>query len=297
MPRRSNAFQRLVKRIETALNPDSESVTESHELVDKITGQKREVDIVVVAKSGAHSLLVSIECRGGTKRARPVSVEWVEQMWGKHTSLPTNKLILVARAGFTATALQKAAWLGVECYALADAEALDWTPKVRCLDSVNLVHFVAPYVTGATLFLSQDADPQFDVADIDLQSPRLLQPDGSEIAISDLVQRWVDDPALTRVLEAKAFNDATTQFDFTRKLETGIAVVGRSGRRYVVLAINVMGKCRKMQKRVDLAHARYGESAVAHGTSEFSGHEVAIVLAESPSNEPVVSVSVARGPT
>jgi hypothetical protein len=35
-------------------------------------------------------------------------------MHSKHSSLPTNKLVLVAESGFTSTALKKATFLGIE---------------------------------------------------------------------------------------------------------------------------------------------------------------------------------------
>jgi hypothetical protein len=46
MPQRTNAFQKLVAIIHKNLMNDGWEVNESEFLIDKITGEKREVDIV-----------------------------------------------------------------------------------------------------------------------------------------------------------------------------------------------------------------------------------------------------------
>lgn len=107
MPKRTNPFQHLIALIEATTQAGSTSVTESVELEDKITGELREIDIVISSSGSSHPFTVGVECKGGGNRPRPVSVEWVEEMWGKHTSLPTDKLVLVAKAGFTKSARKK----------------------------------------------------------------------------------------------------------------------------------------------------------------------------------------------
>ena len=90
----------------TSLTGDDAKVEESRELVDLNTGQAREVDIVVERNVAGHKTIVSIECN---ERGRKQGVTWVEEMRGKHEWLPTNVLVLVAKKGFTKSALEKAA--------------------------------------------------------------------------------------------------------------------------------------------------------------------------------------------
>ena len=52
-----------------------------------------------------------MECRDWE---RPQTVEWVESMHGKHQSLPTNRLVLVSRSGFTKEAIEKAKSWNIE---------------------------------------------------------------------------------------------------------------------------------------------------------------------------------------
>ena len=97
MPKRSNEFQHLVTLIERLLADPDARVTESKELIDRVTGELREVDIVIEWSDGVRDIVIGVEC---TATSRPASVEWVERMWGKHSSLPTDKLVLVSRSGF-----------------------------------------------------------------------------------------------------------------------------------------------------------------------------------------------------
>ena len=74
-------------------------VSESASLVDRVTGQSREVDVLIACEVAGHRLLVGVECRGRTRRD---DVGWVEEMRAKHDDLPIDRLILVSASGFTA---------------------------------------------------------------------------------------------------------------------------------------------------------------------------------------------------
>ena len=83
MPKCSNLFQRLIVFIHDALAADCAVVEESRELLDRVTGTTREVDIVIEAAVGDYPVFVCIEC---CDRSRPATVEWVEQQHGNKTS-------------------------------------------------------------------------------------------------------------------------------------------------------------------------------------------------------------------
>jgi hypothetical protein len=78
------------------------TVTESKFLRDAVLGIEREVDIVVEGKFDGEPVVVSIEV---IEHGRPAPLPWVEQMIAKHRNLPTNRLILVSKSGFTQNAL------------------------------------------------------------------------------------------------------------------------------------------------------------------------------------------------
>jgi Restriction endonuclease len=104
MPRRTNLFQEVVGIVHEHMAEDA-TVEHSAMLTNRATGEAREVDVVIRTRAAAHELIISVEASSSSRRA---TVEWVEQMIGKHANLPTNKLVLVAKAGFTAQAREAA---------------------------------------------------------------------------------------------------------------------------------------------------------------------------------------------
>jgi hypothetical protein len=110
MPKRTNTFQTVVFMIKKHIASDA-VVTESAELIDLVSGEKREVDICIEADVAGHTVRVCLECRD---QQRPQTVSWVEEMQAKHSRLPTDRLVLVSNSGFTASARAKAQSFGIE---------------------------------------------------------------------------------------------------------------------------------------------------------------------------------------
>jgi hypothetical protein len=109
MPKRRNLFQETVRIIYEQM-VDGSRVSESAMLLDRETGHRREVDVVISSEIADQQIIVCVEA---TARGRRADVAWVEGMVAKHRSLPTNKLILIAEAGFTGAARSKAVSHGV----------------------------------------------------------------------------------------------------------------------------------------------------------------------------------------
>jgi hypothetical protein len=80
------------------------TVTESKKLLDQAAGTMREVDVVAEGTINGQPMILSVEV---IDHARPASLTWVDQMLGKHSTMPTNKLILVSWSGFSKPALAK----------------------------------------------------------------------------------------------------------------------------------------------------------------------------------------------
>lgn len=141
MPQRSNLFQRLALLVHEALEPDWE-VTESMMLADLTTGTKREVDIVATRRVATHQIYLSIECRDHNRAA---DVSWVEQMAMKHAHLPTSKLVLWSRSGFTNEALAKAKILKMETVTQARATSPTWARLAKDLVGGYVDHVQPTY--------------------------------------------------------------------------------------------------------------------------------------------------------
>lgn len=63
MPRRLTAFQKAVYYVKQNLAGSAHTVTESKMLRDRISGQEREVDIVIESEVAGHNIVISVECR------------------------------------------------------------------------------------------------------------------------------------------------------------------------------------------------------------------------------------------
>lgn len=145
MPRRTTPFQSMIRALQSTVQPGA-TVTESKFLKDGITGELREVDVVVETLVGPYPLILSFECTSG---ARPVDVGWVEEMHGKHQTLPTDKLFLVSQHGFTAPAKAKAHSHNHVALSLAGIDKQDWAALVAKHRQVFLVELrasVLPFI-------------------------------------------------------------------------------------------------------------------------------------------------------
>jgi hypothetical protein len=137
MPKRTNTFQTLVYLLKRHIEGNTK-VVESAELVDRATGSKREVDVCITTEVTGHIVVVSLECRD---HKRPQNIEWVEQMYGKHSTLPTNHLVLVSKSGFTPQALAKAKLLGIETVvpdALTETEMSEFVDRITRLSLIKV---------------------------------------------------------------------------------------------------------------------------------------------------------------
>jgi hypothetical protein len=124
--------------------------------IDSITGALREVDIVVEGSFANHPMFLSIECRD---HARIADVTWVEGMAKKHEHLPTSKLVLWSRSGFTKPALLKAKALKIETVSQTDAASTDWARLARELIDGKL-QFVTPSYTAFMDIDPPDGEPR-----------------------------------------------------------------------------------------------------------------------------------------
>lgn len=100
-------------------------------LIDRVSGEQREVDVLVVAIAGGFSVQLGVEV---ISWARPADTPWVEKMRAKHENLSTDKLILVSEKGFYEPARRKAEFYGIEVLTLEEATEADW-PLIATLET------------------------------------------------------------------------------------------------------------------------------------------------------------------
>jgi hypothetical protein len=132
VPKRTNLKQRVIAQLRTLLADDGWEVTESKILTDAVTGQDREVDVVVerTLVTDEH-VVVSVEVRG---QRRKVTVPEVEGLIRKHEHLSTTTLVIASWSGFVLTAhplIESAGgWvMAVEIEPVEDGEPLTMRTK------------------------------------------------------------------------------------------------------------------------------------------------------------------------
>jgi len=123
MAKRTNDFQSLIKFIYDRITPEGGAVTESAMVFDKDSKTLREVDILIEHKLSGHTIKIAVECRD---RSRKDTVEWIDCLVGKTSSLDVNKVVAVSKKGFAQPAIDKANSYGIDTLSLKEASEKDW---------------------------------------------------------------------------------------------------------------------------------------------------------------------------
>ena len=293
MPKRTNEFQHLITLIERLVADADARVTESKELTDNITGKLREVDIVIERNDGVRDVVVGVECSGSS--SRPATVEWVERMWGKHSSLPTDKLVLVSKSGFSDSAKKKAEWWHISTLTLDQAQDFDWESEVTRINELKIDSFLLPYVTEITITFEGDPSQKIRVDDLKLPQSTLYDPEGNSVGNPlDVVNRWLFDPAMLEKLSELAFTDAGTVIEFERKLKRGCYLRDGNGVDRSVTSLQVKAKCRREVSKVSLTSASYGKAQVSHGRGTSFARPIQVAFVQKHGGEPRVVIVVKR---
>jgi len=103
---------------------------------DKITGQARQIDVLIEIKAKGHSLNMIVDAKF---HAVPIDVKEVESVLALMDSVGANKAIIVAANGWTEPAKKKADHVGCDMRLLSLEEAIDllvpdkWEMCPNCL--------------------------------------------------------------------------------------------------------------------------------------------------------------------
>jgi hypothetical protein len=96
-------------------------------LPERVTGELREVDILVSLDEGHHRVRIGIECQD---RSRPATKQWVEAIAKKHEELGINKTVLISSSGFYAAARRRAESLFISVLDITGIDKADWPTEV-----------------------------------------------------------------------------------------------------------------------------------------------------------------------
>lgn len=112
--------------MEKCLSKTEIKITSPDQILDKITGVTREVDVSLRARVGSHDVLIILECRD---RRKSEDVTWIEQLATRRDDIGANKAIAVSSTGFTSGAKSKAHFKNIELRTLEDInidDISDW---------------------------------------------------------------------------------------------------------------------------------------------------------------------------
>lgn len=90
---------------------------------DKITGQPRQVDVLIEIEAKGHPLKMIVDAKF---HAVPIDVREVESVLALAEAVGANKAIIVAANGWTEPAKKKATHTGCDLLLFSAEEALDW---------------------------------------------------------------------------------------------------------------------------------------------------------------------------
>jgi Restriction endonuclease len=289
MPRRTNDFQRLITLIEARLAPDA-VVRESVLLRDTKTGQEREVDVLMETTSGIHAIRIAVECRD---HARPATAEWIDQLQGKYRDLEVDKVIAVARAGFTAGARKKAEALGIGTLTLEEADTIDWPREIAQIDEIEGVE--VDVAIEAVDFTIDDADAIEN--DPPLAADKILvfndadEPVGSiaDLSARALLQQWDVSERIAQAL------GETVRYQLSLRPER-LFLKSASGQSQRLHGADVLVAFQSRRVVNAPAHrATYGQAQVVHGAVELEGEQVQVALVVKPGVEGSVRRPPNRG--
>lgn len=186
-------FEKLVTLIETHLGPSGATIASPDHILDKVTGQLREVDASIRYYVGSIPILITIECRD---RTGDEDVIWIEQLIAKRESIGASATVAVSSSGFTQPALVKARLHGIETRLLRDVsdEAIrEWAQKIKIIivrGQFGLGQLRVAFKSG-----SDNPNPQllstvkaeYAKGDVEYKFIRQLS-DGSLMSIGDLLR-------------------------------------------------------------------------------------------------------------
>ena len=155
MPQRTNDYQQLVHLIQMAPAPVGAKVNESV----MIPGQDtlREIDVLIETDVGPYSVKIAVEAKDFK---RPLNVTEIEAVIGKYSGnggIAVNKVVVVAKRGFSDAAEKRAKEARIELLTIKEAKESDWSklaPETMCfrmephIDRVDLVPPISATSSG-----------------------------------------------------------------------------------------------------------------------------------------------------
>jgi len=303
MPKRTNTFQQVVAVIQEHL-PGDAKVEESAMVTPLRGGGAREVDVLITTKVKGSEIRIAVEA---SHRRRKADSPWVEMMIGKHSDLPTDKLVLYSSSGFSKPAALKAQEKGigtVTAEPISDTDlassVLDglpavWQKTIVLTPERARVWVLRPDGTEVwfkaapdlQLFLEDAREFPFNLKETIVMRLRAEMPRFVEQELKDIAESI--QPHFTMTWRPFSLTiDSKLQELFALSTETDPAAL------HPIQAIEATGSAVIEVQCIELTHARLGEVRVAFGEMSIGG-DPGLVVASDASGQELVTIRLHTG--
>jgi len=273
MPPRTNAFQRLVTLL-TATLAGQAKVTESAMLQDRVTGERREVDVLVVATTATYTVRLGIEVIAW---GRPADTPWIEKMRAKHDNLPIDKLILVSEGGFSRPARKKAEFYGIETLTIEEACEADW-PLITTLEETGVFKVTTiNFDVAAICKLNSGEMEQIAVP----RQSSFPTPNGP-MSMDTFVRSILDREDLRDVVQANLTGNHEHDFWLSYTESAGLWAFDHDGKAGQITELRIGLKVLQSASPVRFASGKFRSVPFVSGTSDVSTTPLQFVLARKP---------------
>jgi len=195
----------------------------------------------------------------------------------KHNRLPTQKLVLISKAGFTGNAAAKARSLGVECHNLASAEKVDWTKYVDRLSSIFLAAIdatmaVVPY---SPTYTSEDPFKGTSMNTRFLDAQGEFRATADEIAHAVLANGSIFAATVAKMNVANGGG-----WEITIPLQSGVRMRLPNGDEHAVHELKVVLLAHPLIVRFVMERASFRDAQIAYGSSSNDKGEFLVTIVE-----------------
>lgn len=283
MPKRTNAFQRLILAIYEQLSAPGGSITESAMLPERSGGTLREVDILLQSRLFGIDLKIAVECRGRKDRD---DVTWIDDLIGKYHDFPVDKVIAVSKSGFSAGAAAKAAAFRIETLTLTKALETNWPAQFAKLGLALLTRQDIPVsvaiatspaapltLTPSTIVFGGDGTPLGGIEGLGQALYRQKLPDIHKAVLENA-------PRLLKTLQD--VKEKRLSLEMTHGLSSPCYVVADDGStKLYIQTVTVQLQCAFTVELLKVDHYVLGNSQITTATAGPPGQPVSLVAVQS----------------
>jgi hypothetical protein len=278
VPARTNPFQQLIMLIEEQLAPGA-VVRESAPVLDNKTGKPREVDVLIETVSGVHPIRIAVECQD---RSRPATEEWIDQLHGKYRDLDVDKVVAVARKGFTAGARAKAEAVGIRTLSLIEADAADWQSEIAAVDEIEGFE-VDVTIEDMALTVDDENDPMIQRLPTHALELHVYDSEGRALgSVAEVIARSLLKQPDVSERVAQTLDAEPVKYMSAVQLTNAFLHDELGGQQPLHAArAQLMMKARRRATAL-VERSDYADAHVVHGTITLGGKRISLALVAKP---------------